>query len=100
MISDADVISASDAWACETVHYGAWDSGVRIIYASPIPLWCETVHSGNPILGDYQTRWTAWPEKLPASLPAGATAMDDSDAYFGAWVSFEDEVAACRYAMG
>lgn len=99
MIGKRAVIAASDAWSCETVSYGAWDSGTRTIYESPIPLWCETVQSGHPILGESHTRWMAWPGKLPRRLPAGATKMGDSDPYFGAWIEFDDEIAACRYAM-
>lgn len=75
--------------ACETVRYGAWGSGTRTIYKTRIPLWEETVFSGHPLFGEQSSpRFTAWPQKLPAALPAGALSMDDSDPYFGPWVDF------------
>jgi hypothetical protein len=85
--------------ACETMHYGAYDSGTRTIYATKVPLWEETVRSGHPLLGEESPpRFTAWPDKLPASLPAGAVAMDDSDPYFGAWVNFgANEIEAFEF---
>lgn len=98
-LTDAQVIAISDKWQCETVHYGAWDTGTRTIYDSPVKLWCETVSYGNPMFAQSQTRWTVWPKCLPKKLPEGATSMDDSDPYFGAWVEFDSEIAACRWII-
>lgn len=95
-----DQMARFDEIECRSIHYGAWDSGTRTIYATPVPLWEETVRSGHPMFGHQSPpRFMAWPAELPAALPPGAVKMDDSDPYFGAWVDFADnELAAFEYA--
>ena len=90
-----------DNVACETVHYGAWDTGTRTIYATPIPLWEETVRSGHPLIGNVSSpTWTAFPETLPDVLPKGAREMGADQGGGGyAWVIFDDEDPAFRFAL-
>lgn len=93
-----------DKVECETMHYGAWDSGTRTIYKTPIPLWEETTHSGHPILGNYsEPRFTAFPESLPGSLPTGSIEMGiDQNAFPSPvnWINFgANEDAAFLFAM-
>jgi hypothetical protein len=80
------------------VHYGAWDTGTRIIHMTPIPLWEETTTYGNPMFGmQSKPIFTAWPDKLPDTLPDGAIHMNDDDSYFGPYIQFDDELSALIY---
>ncbi len=94
---------AWDEVECETVAYGAWDSGTRTIYKTPIPLWEETVRSGHPWLGEISPpRWTAYPPTLPARLPEGASEMGTDNGTAGGpchWVAFTEEAPAFQFAM-
>ena len=87
-------IAARAQYTKPRFHYGT-------IYETKVPLWEETVRSGHPIFGDQSPpRFTAWPDKLPATLPAGAVEMDDSDPYFGAWIDFgPNELAAFEFCQ-
>jgi hypothetical protein len=92
-------LESFDHIECETVLYGAWNSGTRTIYKTTYPLWEETVKSGNPLLGDESDPlFTVWPPSLPTRLPRGAVDMDDSDPYFGPHVTFKDRLSAFDYA--
>ena len=93
-----DPLERFDDIECETVSYGAWNTGTRTIYKTKIPLWEESVRSGHPLLNSPSPpRFTAWPKKLPEILPIGALKMGDSDPYFGAWIEFDDALSAFNY---
>lgn len=91
-----------DDVSCKTVHYGAFDTGTRTMYDTPIPLWEEIVTSGNRYFGGYSTFYTAFPEELPETLPVGAKEMgiDKGVKNPYAWIDFGcNEEAAFAYAM-
>ena len=99
------MMSSEKPWddvTCETVHYGAFDTGTRTMYDTPIPLWEEIATSGNRYFGGYSISYTAFPKSLPETLPLGAKEMgiDNGAKNPYAWIDFGcNEGAAFAYAM-
>lgn len=98
-LTEEQLLEVSGNWTCKTMYYGAYDTGTRTIYNSPIPLWHEVVTSGHPYFGERFETWTVWPKNLPSALPKGAKCMDDKEDYIGPYIEFADEMSALEFIL-